>query len=265
VDGVGRCTHPVFVLQGGWPTQFDTSFFKDFLFYKPFIDGAKLTIELAVFSQASGIALGLFAALGRISRSRLPLFRWMSWLYLWLFRGTPLLVQIFFVYFALPDLTNQHVKLDEIWSAFVALALNEGAYMAEIIRAGISSVDSGQTEAAQSLGMTRWLTMRRIVLPQAVRIIIPPTGNEFISMLKNTSLASVISTPELFFQTDQLRSATFHSFEPLAIVSLYYLAMTSVASYFQMHVERHYSRGFTRDVQGPGYMQRAFQGAFHRG
>jgi polar amino acid transport system permease protein len=218
-----------------------------------------------VFSQAAGILLGLFAAVGRLSRSRLPIFRSISWLYLWLFRGTPLLVQIFFVYFALPQMTNQAVKLDEIWSAFVALALNEGAYMAEIIRAGIMSVDDGQTEAAQSLGMTRWLTMRRIILPQAVRFILPPTGNEFISMLKNTSLAYVISTPEIFFNTDQLRTATFHPFEPLVIVSLYYLAMTSVSSYAQMHLERYYGRGFSRDVRGPGMMQRAFTGAFHRG
>jgi polar amino acid transport system permease protein len=248
----------------GQATQFDFSFFREYLFYRPLIDGAKLTIELAVFSQAAGIALGLFAALGRLSRSPLPIFRAISWFYLWLFRGTPLLVQIFFVYFALPQMTGQHVKLDEIWSAFVALALNEGAYMAEIIRAGIQSVDSGQTEAAQSLGMTRWLTMRRVVLPQAVRFIIPPTGNEFISMLKNTSLAYVISTPEIFFQADQLRTATFHAFEPLVIVSLYYLAMTTVASYVQMHLERYYGRGFSRDIRGPGRLQRAFGGAFHR-
>lgn len=162
-------------------------------------------------------------------------------------------------------MTGQHIRLDERWSAFVALGLNEGAYMAEIIRAGITSVDSGQTEAAQSLGMTRWLMMRRVILPQAIRVIIPPTGNEFISMLKNTSLAYVISTPEIFFQTDQLRTATFHAFEPLVIVSLYYLAMTTVASYVQGHLERYYGRGFSRDIVGPGLMSRALQGAFHRG
>jgi polar amino acid transport system permease protein len=246
-------------------TAFDGSFFREYLFYGPLLDGAKITIELAVLAQLAGIVLGLFAAMGRLSQSRLPLFRWVSWFYLWLFRGTPLLVQIFFVYFALPQMTNESIKLGEFASAFVALALNEGAYMAEIIRAGIMSVDHGQTEAAQSLGMTRWLSMRKVILPQAIRFIIPPTGNEFISMLKNTSLAYVISTPEIFFQTDQLRTATFHAFEPLVIVSLYYLAMTSVASYFQMHLERYYGRGFSRQVRGPGMMQRAMQGAFHRG
>ena len=99
--------------------------------------------------------------------------------------------------------------------------------MAEIVRAGITSVESGQIEAAESLGMTRMLAMRRVIIPQAIRVIIPPTGNEFISMLKNTSLAYFISTQEIFFQTDQLASATFRYFEPLTIVSLYYLAMTS--------------------------------------
>jgi polar amino acid transport system permease protein len=166
----------------------------------------------------------------------------MSWGYLWLFRGTPLLVQIFFVYFAVPQLTGQRIVLSEFWSAMLALSLNEGAYMAEIIRAGILSVDAGQVEAAESLGMTRSLTMRRIILPQAVRIIIPPTGNEFISMLKNTSLAYAISAHEIFFSTDQLRSATFKEFEPLTIVSVWYLATTTVASYLQGHLERYFAR-----------------------
>jgi polar amino acid transport system permease protein len=246
-------------------TNFDASFFWHYLFYGPILDGAKITVELAVLSQAAGIILGLFAAMGRLSQSKLPVFRWISWFYLWLFRGTPVLVQIFFVYFALSEMTNQAIKLGEFSSAFVALSLNEGAYMAEIIRAGIMSVDHGQTEAAQSLGMTRWLTMRKVILPQAIRFIIPPTGNEFISMLKNTSLAYVISTPEIFFQADQLRTATFRPLEPLVIVSLYYLAMTSVSSYAQMHLERYYGRGFTRQIRGPGMMQRAMQGAFHRG
>jgi polar amino acid transport system permease protein len=219
---------------------------------------------LAVLSQTVGIVLGLFAALGRLSQSSFPLFRWLSGLYLWLFRGTPLLVQISFVYFALPQITNHAIILNEFVSAFIALSLNEGAYMAEIIRAGISSVDRGQTEAAESLGMTRGLTMRRIVIPQAIRIIIPPTGNEFISMLKNTSLAYVISTKEIFFQTEQLSTASFRYFEPLLIVSLYYLAMTTVATYFQGHLERYFGRGFDREIRGPGVMQRALTGAMRR-
>jgi polar amino acid transport system permease protein len=221
-------------------------------------------VELAVLSQTAGIVLGVFAALGRISQSRIPIARWVSGLYLWIFRGTPLLVQLFFVYFAVPQLTNNDVVLNEFMSAFIAFSLNEGAYMAEIVRAGISSVEFGQLEAAHSLGMTRGLAMRRIVLPQAVRIILPPTGNEFVSMLKNTSLAYTISVQEIFFQTDQIRSATFHSFEPLAVVSLWYLAMTTVASFFQTRLERRYERGFSRVVRQPGPLQRAMSGAFGR-
>ena len=245
--------------------NFDVSFFWQYLFYGPIVDGAKLTVELAVLSQAAGIVLGLFAALGRLSRSHFPIWRWITGLYLWLFRGTPLLVQLGFVYFALPELTNKAIKPNEFWSAIIALSLNEGAYMAEIVRAGITSVESGQIEAAESLGMTRMLAMRRVIIPQAIRVIIPPTGNEFISMLKNTSLAYFISTQEIFFQTDQLASATFRYFEPLTIVSLYYLAMTSVATYAQGHLERYYGRGFSRDIRGPGVMQRAVVGAFRRG
>lgn len=201
----------------------------------------------------------------RLSRSRIPLFRGVAWLYLWLFRGTPLLVQMFFVYFALPQITNHAVIINEFWSAVIALSLNEGAYMAEIIRAGITSVEEGQGEAAAALGMTGWLAMRRVILPQAVRFIIPPTGNEFISMLKNTSLAYAISTQEIFFQTDQLRSATFRSFEPLTIVSLWYLAMTTVATLLQMPLERHFGRAFTRNTREPGIMQRALLVALRRG
>ncbi len=176
-----------------------------------------------------------------------------------------MLVQIFFVYFAVPQLTGERIALNEFWSAMLALSLNEGAYMAEIIRAGIASVDAGQVEAAESLGMSRGLTMRRIILPQAIRIIIPPTGNEFISMLKNTSLAYAISLQEIFFSTDQLRSATYTEFEPLAIVSVWYLVMTTVASYFQGHLERYFGRGVSREIRDPGLFQRAMTGAFRRG
>lgn len=245
--------------------NFDTSFFWRYLFDPLFINGAKVTLELALLAQTLGIIFGLAAALGRLSTPRFPIFRWLSGLYIWLFRGTPLLVQIVFVYFAIPQISGQRLIINEFGSALIALSINEGAYMAEIIRAGITSVDPGQTEAAQSLGMTGWLTMRRIVLPQAIRFIIPPTGNEFISMLKNTSLAYVVSTKEIFFQTTQLESATFRYFEPLTIVSLYYLSMTTVATIIQSFLERRYERGFVRDIRRPGMMQRAMLGALRRG
>lgn len=193
-----------------------------------------------------------------------PIFGPIANLYIWLFRGTPLLVQIIFVYFAVPELTNNQVTISEFMSAFIALSLNEGAYMAEIIRAGITSVEGGQMEAAESLGMTRWLAMRRIILPQAVRVIIPPTGNEFISMLKNTSLAYVVSTHEILFETEQIISATYKYFELLLVVSVWYLAMTTVATVFQTLLERHFERGFAREIRQPGVFQRALQGAMRR-
>ncbi|HLJ65776.1 MAG TPA: amino acid ABC transporter permease [Chloroflexota bacterium] len=245
--------------------NFDTHFFWQYLFDSGFVHGALVTIVLAVLAQFFGIVLGLIAALMRLSRGPLPILRVIAWVYIWLFRGTPLLVQLAFVYFALPQMTGNAVSLGEFPSALIAFSLNEGAYMAEIVRAGITSVDSGQTEAAHSLGMSGWLTMRRVVLPQAVRFIIPPTGNEFISMLKNTSLAYYVSLQEIFFNTNQLASATYKFFEPFTIVSLYYLAMTTVATFFQSRMERHFERGFSRVVQQPGAMRRAVLAGLHRG
>lgn len=218
--------------------SFDPNVFWHFLFYGPIVDGAKLTVVASIVSQALGIVIGLFLALGRLSRSRLPFVRWLSGGYIWLFRGTPLLVQLLFVYDAVPQLTNGRIVLGSITSAIIALSLNEGAYMAEIIRAGIQSVDTGQVEAAKALGMTYPKTMRRIVLPQAVRFVIPPTGNEFISMLKNTSLASVISAQELLYNTQQVYSNNFAYFELLSVAAVWYLAMTTVATWFQSRLER---------------------------
>jgi polar amino acid transport system permease protein len=229
------------------------------------VQGAEITIVLAVLSQLIGVVLGLITALGRLSESRIPVFSWLASFYIWLFRGTPLLIQIIFVYFAVPQLTNNRIIITEFPSAVMALSLNEGAYMAEIIRAGISSVDQGQREAAESLGMTRWLAMRRIILPQAVRVIIPPTGNEFISMLKNTSLAYAVGAHELLFQTQQIISATFNYFELLAVASLWYLAMTTVATYFQGRLEARFERGFSRVIRSPGVWERAMTGALRRG
>jgi len=214
------------------------SVFWQYLFYGPIVDGAKLTFVLAVVCQTLGVILGLFLALMRLSRAKLPLPQWVSGFYIWLFRGTPLLVQLIFVYDAVPQMTGEALVLGSITSAVIALSLNEGAYMAEIIRAGIQSVDTGQVEAAKALGMTYPLTMRRIVIPQAVRFIIPPTANEFISMLKNTSLALVIATPELLYQTQQVYDANFQYFPLLTVAAVWYLAMTTLATYVQSNLER---------------------------
>jgi polar amino acid transport system permease protein len=245
--------------------NFDPSVFAHFLLYPAIVDGAKLTFLLAIVCQVLGVVLGVFFALGRLSRSRLPLLRGLASFYIWLFRGTPLLVQIIFIYSALPQLTNHSLVLGSITSALIALSLNEGAYMAEIIRAGITSVDTGQSEAATALGMTHTLTMRRIVLPQAIRVIIPPTGNEFISMLKNTSLAAVIATPELLQSVQNVYDANFRYFELLSVACVWYLAMTTLATIVQAPLERRFGRGFSRDIRRPGLLQRTMAGALHRG
>jgi polar amino acid transport system permease protein len=263
---VGAARRPLPPLsQGGSATNFSLKVFEHYLFYPAIVHGAEITIVLAALSQLIGVILGVVTALGRLSHARVPVFRWIAGVYIWLFRGTPLLIQIIFVYFAIPQLTNERVIISEFPSALIALSLNEGAYMAEIVRAGITSVDAGQMEAAQSLGMTHLLAMRRVVLPQAIRFIIPPTGNEFISMLKNTSLAYAVGAHELLFETQQIISATFNYFELLAVAALWYLAMTTVATYFQSRLEAYFGRGFTRTVRGPGVFQRAMVGGLRRG
>jgi polar amino acid transport system permease protein len=189
----------------------------------------------------------------------------MTRFYIWIMRGTPLLVQIVFVYTALAaagifrfgDVQLGALTIaGNVQAAVVALSLNEGAYMAEIIRAGILSVDPGQTEAAKSLGMTYGLSMRRVILPQAARFVIPPLGNEFNSMLKNTSLVSVIGVQELLLTTNTLVSATFRTFELYLVVATYYLILTTVWGFIQARIERHFGRS-TAQVDDRGYLERA--------
>ncbi len=191
-----------------------------------------------------------------------PIVSGASWLYIWFFRGTPLLVQVLFWYniaalfpkialgvpFGGPAIINESSNslITPLVAALLALGLNEGAYMAEIVRAGIISVDEGQTDAAQSLGMSRLQTMRRIVLPQAMRVIIPPTGNETISMLKNTSLLYVAAFTELLYSVTQIYDVNFQTIPLLIVASIWYLAMTSVLYVGQYFIERHYGRGFSR-------------------
>ena len=196
-----------------------------------------VTIYVSVISQALGVLLGLLAALMRMSR--LAPLRWMSGIYIWIFRGTPLLVQIFFIYVTvnLPSINLGIWTIQsEALTGIVALSLNEGAYMREIIRAGIDSIDKGQMEAAKSLGMRYGLAMRRIVLPQAARVIIPPLGNEFNNMMKTTSLLSVIGVYELFADAQQGYSATFRS-EYFIAVAFWYLVLTTVWTFVQAWIE----------------------------
>jgi polar amino acid transport system permease protein len=203
-----------------------------------------------------GIVLGVILALMRLSSNLL--LSTTSWVYIWFFRGTPLLVQILFLNFigALYPTIDLgipfgpsfiHLHSNDVITPFVAgllaLGLNEGAYMSEIVRAGIISVDEGQFDAAKAVGMTQGQTMRRVVLPQAMRVIIPPTGNETISMLKNSSLVYVIAVTELLYSVQLIYSVTYQQIPLLIVASIWYLAATTVLSIGQYFLERHYGRG----------------------
>jgi polar amino acid transport system permease protein len=235
-----------------------------FLFDQRILEGVEVTLELTVSAMAVGVILGVLLAVMRLSPN--PLVSSTSWLYIWFFRGIPVLVQLLFWEFisaiypsislGLPFVGVEfvHGSANTVITTFVAallgLGLNEGAYMAEIVRAGIISVDEGQTDAAQSLGMSRLQIMRRIVLPQAMRVIIPPTGNETISMLKTTSLVIVIAVtpPELLGATQNIYSANFKPIQLLTVTSIWYLTMTSVLYVGQYYLERRYARGATREL-----------------
>jgi polar amino acid transport system permease protein len=196
------------------------------------------TIYISIVAQVLGVLLGLVAALARMSRFRA--FRFVSGVYVWIFRGTPVLVQIFFLYtaFNLPSIHLGFWNISgEIVTGIVALSINEGAYMREIIRAGIDSVERGQMEAAKSLGMRYGLAMRRIILPQAARVIVPPLGNEFNNMMKTTSLVYTIGAYELFADAEQGYSQTFSS-EFFLAVAFWYLVLTTVWTFAQAAIER---------------------------
>ena len=208
-----------------------------YLFSGLFISAAWTTLWIAVISQVCGVIIGLFLALMRTSR-----YRWLSLparFYIWIFRGSPLLVQLLLLYFGFPEVFPGLVPYITIYSAaLIAFSFNEGAYMAEIVRAGITSVDPGQMEAAKSLGMRYALAMRRIILPQAARVIVPPLGNEFNNMLKTTSLASVIGLFELTYTAQVYGSQSFSYFELLVVATFYYLILTTVWGYIQSYIER---------------------------
>jgi polar amino acid transport system permease protein len=227
--------------------HFDWSFFSHLLVHPPnsFVQGAIRTIYLAVIAQALGVALGLVLALWR--RGPHVLLRSFASGYIWIVRGTPLLVQAVIVYdglatlgiYRFPNLDVLGLSIPGVIQAgIITLSLNEGAYMAEIMRAAIDSVDKGQSEAAESLGMRRRQAMRHVVLPQAMRVVIPPLGNEFNNMLKVTSLLSVIGLQELFLAAQDYNSATFKTFEIFLVAAIYYIIMTTVWACIQSVIER---------------------------
>ena len=228
-----------------------------YLFSDPVLRGLRNTLILTVLSMAIGIVGGVLLAVMRLSPN--PVLAGAAAVYIWLFRGTPVITQLIFWNFLAalyPRLglgipfgpTFVSVDTNAVISVFAAsllgLGLNEAAYMAEIVRGGIQSVDHGQSEAAGALGLSRTQTLRRIVLPQAMRVIVPPTGNETISMLKTTSLVVVIAYFELTVAVQTIYSRTFQTIPLLIVAALWYLALTSVLSVGQMFIERRFGRGF---------------------
>ncbi len=230
-----------------------------YMFDSRIVHGVIATIYITCIAMAIGIILGVILAVMRMSPN--PILSGASWLYIWFFRGTPIIVQIIFWYniaalFPVINLgipfgpsfihANGNSVITIFVAAMLALGLNEGAYMAEIVRAGIISVGEGQSEAAASLGMRRLAIMRHIVLPQAMRVILPPTGNETISMLKTSSLVYTIGFAELFYEGSQIYGANYETIPLLIVVSIWYLIMTSVLYVGQYFIERRYGRGFSR-------------------
>jgi polar amino acid transport system permease protein len=221
--------------------HFDLQVFLRTLFSSVFVLPAITTLGVTIASMILGIVLGLAGALAALSRW--AALRGLARAYVGLFRGVPVLVQIVFWYDALAEMTHNAINLPAVAAGIIALGMNEGAYMTEIIRAGLISVDVGQRDAARALGMTAPMTLRRIVIPLALRIIVPPTGNQFISMLKTTSLLFTISVHEIFGRGTDLYSQSFKYFEVLCVVSLWYLALTGLFTVVQQRIERRLAIG----------------------
>jgi polar amino acid transport system permease protein len=237
--------------------------FGEYLFNERIFLGVTNTLQLTVYSMVLAIVLGVILAVMRLSAN--PVFRSVSWVYLWIFRGTPIYVQLTF-WGLIPTIYKNiqlgvpfgpslfHLDLQALSIPFLlatlGLALNEAAYMAEIIRAGISSVPEGQLEASTALGMSWGMAMRRTVLPQAMRVIIPPTGNEVISMLKTTSLVTAVPyTLDLYsIATREIAAREFEPVPLLLVAAAWYLAVTSILMVGQYYLERYYSRGASRKL-----------------
>jgi polar amino acid transport system permease protein len=241
--------------------RWEWDFVQGYFTYPAILRGIVVTLELTALAMVIGVALGIVLAVMRLSPN--PVVAGSSWVYTWFFRGTPVLVQLIFWAFIAqlyprlsigipfgPEFVGADAnKVIPVFTAAVlGLGLNEGAYMAEIVRAGLLSVDEGQTEAASALGMRRMQTMRRIVLPQAMRVIIPPTGNETISMLKTTSLVTIIGVADLLGAAQLIYGSNFKQIPLLVVASLWYLLVTSILSIGQYYLERRFARGSSRGL-----------------
>ncbi|HCA88287.1 MAG TPA: ABC transporter permease [Streptomyces sp.] len=228
----------------------------DFLFASSVLEGLWNTVFISVLSMVVGVILGIVLAVMRLSKN--PVVTSVAWGYIWLFRGTPVFVQLILWFnlalvFPYINLGFYRDEMSDFMTPFMAallgLALNEAAYMSEIVRAGIQSVDEGQTEASHALGMTHSKTLRRVVLPQAMRVIVPPTGNEFLNMLKTSSLAaSACQFPELLRSTQNIGQTSGAVVEMLFLAVVWYLVLTSIFSVGQFYLERHYARGSLRQL-----------------
>lgn len=242
-------------------TRWNGWIISQYLFTSQVLHGLLATIWLTVIAMVIGVAGGVILAVMRLSEN--PVVSSSAWVYIWFFRGTPVLVQLIFWYniaalfptisIGIPFGPSFHTwstttLITTFAASILGLGLNEAAYMAEIVRAGILSVDEGQSEAASALGMRRLLIMRRIVLPQAMRVIIPPTGNETIGMLKTTSLVSVIASFDLLVSVQRIYNANYKVIPLLVVASIWYLVATSVLTVGQYYVERHYARGSVRSL-----------------
>lgn len=242
-------TNPRFAWAEQWKYVFDENV----------IRGVKTTLWLTAAAMLIGLVLGVIVAIGRLSKN--PLVAGAAWIYVWIFRGTPVLVQLLVwanigallptvglgIPFGPEFITWKTFDLvPSLAAALLGLGLNEAAYMSEIVRAGILSVDEGQNEAATALGLSRGQTLRRIVLPQAMRVVVPPFGNETISMLKTTSLVAYVPYYELLFNVQNIYVRTYQVMPMLIMASLWYLLMSSILTVAQYYIERHYARGASR-------------------
>lgn len=249
---------------GAENSAFEWAVVGEWFFAPTILRGLEVTLGLTVVAMTFGIAIGVLLAVARMSRSRL--LRGIAWGYIWFFRGTPLLVQLIFWYnmSALVSAISLGVPfgpalvtwktndiITPLTAAFAGLALNEAAYMAEIVRGGLLSVDPGQLDTARAFGMTEGRALRRIVIPQAMRAIVPPTGNQVISMIKATSLVSVIAMADLLYSAQAVYNRTFQVIPLLLVAVIWYLLITSLLNVGQGFIERHFARGDRNQAPAP--------------
>jgi polar amino acid transport system permease protein len=253
-----------FVVDASHRSAYDWKSFGKYLFDHRVIQAAGVTLALTALAMFFAIILGISLAVMRKSPN--PVFRTTSWIFIWAFRGTPVYVQLVFwgllstiyhsFFIGIPDIhfnnfyLGFHQAISQsfslFWIAVIGLSLNEAAYMAEIVRAGLLSVDSGQEEAATALGMSWWTTMRYVVIPQAMRIIIPPTGNEIVSMLKTTSLVTAVPlVTDLYARTRDISAETYNPIPLLLVASAWYLFFTTILMIIQHFVEKRFAKGHT--------------------